>query len=81
MKTITAKQLKNRTGEVIKSIKKGEEVLVLLRGVPLGKVVPLSKNEKTPILNQVAGILKGAAPASVKKIREERIARKYKDIH
>lgn len=81
MKTVTAKQLKNKTGDIIKSIKKGEDVLVLLRGRPIGKVVPISKENETPILNQLTGILKGALPASIKKIREERIAKKYKGIY
>ncbi len=33
--------------------------------------------DETPILNSVAGILKGVSPTSIKKIKEERIAKKH----
>lgn len=46
MKVITAKQLKNRTGEALRYVAKGERVLVTRRGKPLAIISP-SDREKT----------------------------------
>jgi len=77
MKTVTAKELKNRTGDVIRSIKQGEEVMVSFRGRPLGKFVPL---KETSILSEVSGILK-SVPNNMHKIKDERLKEKYEGIH
>ena len=76
MKTVTAKELKNRTGEVIKSIKRGEEVLVTYRGKSLGKFVPL---QETSVLEELSGILKRDTK-DIKQIKGERLKEKYEDI-
>ena len=76
MKTVTAKDLKNRTGEVIRSIKKGEEIIVSYRGKPLGKFVPL---KETPILEELSGIIT-KAPNDLKEIKKARLKEKYEDI-
>ena len=76
MKTVTAKDLKNRTGEVIRSIKQGEEIIVSYRGKPLGKFVPLNE---TPILEELSGIIM-RAPNDLQDIKKERLKEKYEDI-
>jgi prevent-host-death family protein len=76
VKTVTAKDLKNRTGEVIRSIKQGEEIIVSYRGKPLGKFVPL---RETPILEELSGILM-KTPKDLKGIKEDRLKEKYEDI-
>jgi len=40
MGTITAKQLKQRTGEVIRRVRAGEELIVTYRGKPLALMTP-----------------------------------------
>lgn len=40
MKTVTAKELKNRTGEVLRRVRSGETMVVTLRGIPVARVVP-----------------------------------------
>ncbi len=40
MGTITAKQLKQKTGEVIKRIKSGERLILTYRGKPLAVIEP-----------------------------------------
>jgi len=77
MKTVTAKDLKNRTGEVISAIKRGEEVVVSYRGKPLGKFVPL---EETSILKEVSGLIK-KAPPDMKHIKEERLKKRHEGIY
>jgi len=77
MKTVTAKDLKNRTGEVISAIKRGEEVVVSYRGKPLGKFVPL---KETPILKEVSGLIK-KAPPDMKHIKEERLKKRHEGVY
>lgn len=41
MKPMTARDLKNSTGEVVRTLRRGESVLLTFRGKPLGTIVPL----------------------------------------
>jgi len=52
MGTITAKQLKQKTGEVIRRIKSGERLTLTYRGKPLAVIEPTTKNDGK-MLNQV----------------------------
>ncbi|MGD9287919.1 MAG: type II toxin-antitoxin system prevent-host-death family antitoxin [Desulfobacterales bacterium] len=45
MGTITAKQLKQKTGEVIKRIKSGERLTLTYRGKPLAVIEPTTKKD------------------------------------
>jgi prevent-host-death family protein len=77
MKTVTAKELKNRTGDVIRSVKKGEEVLLSYRGKALGKFVPL---QEASILSELSGILKDA-PRDMKQVRDKRLKEKHEGLY
>ncbi|MEK6589400.1 MAG: type II toxin-antitoxin system prevent-host-death family antitoxin [Nitrospinota bacterium] len=46
MKTMTAKELKNHTGEVMRTVFKGEEVVVTFRGKPAAVILPFAKAKK-----------------------------------
>jgi prevent-host-death family protein len=46
MGTITAKQLKQKTGEVIKRVKSGERLTVTYRGKPVAIIAPSTEGEK-----------------------------------
>jgi len=46
MGTITAKQLKQRTGEVIKKVKLGERLTVTYRGKPVATIAPPTTEER-----------------------------------
>lgn len=41
MKPMTARDLKNSTGEVVRTLRRGESILLTFRGKPLGTIVPL----------------------------------------
>jgi prevent-host-death family protein len=41
MKPMTARELKNATGEVVRTLKRGGSILLTFRGKPLGAIVPL----------------------------------------
>lgn len=45
MGTVTAKQLKQRTGEIIKRLKAGERFTLTHRGKPVAVINPLSEEE------------------------------------
>jgi len=45
MKIITAKELKNRTGEALRLVSKGEKVLVTRRGRPFAYISPFTEDE------------------------------------
>jgi prevent-host-death family protein len=52
MGTITAKQLKQKTGEVIRRIKSGERLTLTYRGKPLAVIEPTTKNDRK-MINQI----------------------------
>ena len=78
MKTVTAKELKNKTGEVIRAIKQGQEVLLSYHGRPLAKFIPL---KKTSLLKELSGIIKELPEDDLKNIRERRLSEKYEGIY
>ena len=45
MATVTAKHLKNRTGEVLRRVRKGETVTVTVRGIRVAQFVPVPVKE------------------------------------
>ncbi len=47
MGIITARQLKQRTGDVIKRVKSGERLTLTYRGKPIATIIPSSENEKS----------------------------------
>jgi prevent-host-death family protein len=57
MGTITAKQLKQKTGDVIKRIKSGERLTLTYRGKPLAVIEPASEKDIKE-LNKVSDSVK-----------------------
>ena len=55
MGTVTAKQLKQRTGEVIKRVKSGERLTVTYRGKPVAIISPSTTGE-TKTLKELRSI-------------------------
>jgi prevent-host-death family protein len=76
MKRVTAKELKNRTGEVIRSLKEGQEVVVSYRGRALGKFIPLGSPS---IGEELSGVIKGAP--GKKQIKKQRLHERHEDIY
>ncbi len=46
MKPMTARDLKNSTGDVVRSLRRGESILLTFRGKPLGTIVPLRAGDQ-----------------------------------
>jgi antitoxin (DNA-binding transcriptional repressor) of toxin-antitoxin stability system len=45
LRAITARELKNSTGEVVRTLRRGEGLLLTFRGKPLATIEPLSDGE------------------------------------
>ncbi len=45
MKPMTARELKNSTGAVVRALRKGESILLTFRGKPLGTIAPLRDHD------------------------------------
>jgi prevent-host-death family protein len=48
---MSARDLKNQTGEVVRALRRGESILLTFRGKPLGTIRPLrpGESEVTPV--------------------------------
>jgi prevent-host-death family protein len=46
MKPMTARDLKNSTGEVVRTLRRGESILLTFRGKPLGAIVPIGGEDQ-----------------------------------
>ncbi|MCX5811305.1 MAG: type II toxin-antitoxin system prevent-host-death family antitoxin [Proteobacteria bacterium] len=42
MRTVTAKDLKNKTGDAIQAVSRGEKIVVTLRGKPVALISPIN---------------------------------------
>jgi len=42
---MTARDLKNSTGEVVRALRRGESLLLTFRGKPLGTIAPLTPHD------------------------------------
>ncbi|MBW1714335.1 MAG: type II toxin-antitoxin system prevent-host-death family antitoxin [Deltaproteobacteria bacterium] len=49
MGIITAKQLKLKTGEVIRKVRSGEQMTVTYRGKPVAVIAPQKKEHRKPL--------------------------------
>lgn len=45
MKPMTARDLKNSTGEVVRTLRRGESILLTFRGKPLGTIRPIGTDD------------------------------------
>lgn len=46
MKTATAKELRNRAAAILKSVRKGDEIVITMRGESIAVLKPLKKIEE-----------------------------------
>ena len=51
LKPMTARDLKNATGEVVRTLRRGESILLTFRGKALGTITPIQADEPhTPVI-------------------------------
>jgi prevent-host-death family protein len=77
MKTATAKELRNRASAILASVRKGNEVIITMRGKSIAVMKPLSNAEK-PFNTIGFGIWKGRKETTnVKQWLDERRKERY----
>lgn len=52
MTIVTAKELKTKTGQVLKRVRRGEEIIITLRGEPVARFVPVTNKQKVKVQAQ-----------------------------
>ncbi len=59
MKTVTAKRLKNNTGEVLRRVRAGEIVTITVRGERVARFVPLKRGTRLEGLREKRKSMRG----------------------
>lgn len=75
MKTMAAKELKNKTGEAIRTVYNGEKVLITLRGKPFALMSPVTTSSFEKLKIRPIDIAWGDIEKSLKKSKP-----KFKDL-
>ena len=61
MKPITQRELRNRSGEIMRALDRGESFIVTRNGVPVGELMPIHDKQFVRI-DAVMSAFRGAAP-------------------
>jgi prevent-host-death family protein len=67
---ITQRELRNKSGEIMRGLDRGESFLVTRNGVPVGELIPLRQRAFVPAEAAVA-IFNGAPPIDLERFRME----------
>ena len=46
MATITARELRNHTRQILKRVEAGEDITITVDGLPVGRIVPISRKAR-----------------------------------
>lgn len=60
-RTITQRELRNESGEIMRQLDHGETFVVTRRGVPVGELIPIRRRRFAP-RHQVVDVFARAAP-------------------
>lgn len=85
MGVVTAKQLKNQTGEVLRRVREGETVTVTVRGIRVAQFVPLGRKARNAQTHEARKALRTLVQSIKGKYRgigtvEEFLAEKAQEI-
>lgn len=69
-KEITQRELRNNSGEIMRSLDRGESFVVTRNGVPVGELHPLRRRRWVDA-DTVAAAFRGAATIDPKRFRED----------
>jgi prevent-host-death family protein len=67
---VTQRELRNRSGEIMRGLERGERYLITSNGLPVGELVPRSRRHFTPRV-AVAAAFAGAAPVDLARLRAD----------
>lgn len=68
--TLTQRQLRNNSGEVMRALDRGEEFLVTRNGVPVAELTPVRPRQFVPA-DVVLAAFRGAPRIDFKRFRED----------
>lgn len=67
---VTQRELRNRSGEIMRGLERGERYLVTSNGVPVGQLTPRGRRHFTSGVF-VTQAFAGAPPVALERLREE----------
>jgi prevent-host-death family protein len=67
-RTITQRELRNESGEIMRALDRGESFLVTRNGVPVGELTPIRRRRFVPAEEAVAAF-QGAPPIDYTRLR------------
>lgn len=69
-RTITQRELRNQSGEIMRALDRGESFIVTRNGVPVGELVPFRRRTFVPA-DVVKAAFAGLGPIDARKFRED----------
>jgi len=69
-RTITQRELRNESGEIMRQLDEGETFVVTRRGVPVGELVPI-RRRRFATRGEIAAAFGGAPPIDLDQLRSD----------
>ena len=69
-RTITQRELRNQSGEIMRALDRGESFIVTRNGVPVGELTPIKRRVFVPV-EELKRIFSGLEPIDARKFRED----------
>jgi prevent-host-death family protein len=69
-RTITQRELRNESGEIMRALDRGESFVVTRNGVPVGELTPIRRRRFVPAEEAVAAF-RGAPPVDYERFRSD----------
>lgn len=70
VRSITQRELRNNSGEIMRALDRGESFVITRNGVPLGELTPLRRRRFVP-LAAAAAAFAGAPPIGAERFRAD----------
>ena len=70
MKQISQRELRNRSGEIMRGLEQGESFVVTRSGAPVGELIPL-RRRRNARLATILEIFRGAPHVDYKRLRRD----------
>lgn len=69
-RTITQRELRNESGEIMRRLDSGESFIVTRNGVPVGELKPIRRRRSVPA-EVFVNAMRGAPPVDLKRLRRD----------
>lgn len=68
---LTQRELRNRSGEIMRALDRGESFIVTRRGVPVGELKPITRRQRFVNTAVLMEALAGAPPVDYERLRAD----------